>query len=445
MGCIFWGLKLPRGCKTIGRMDFEFYRLKNGVRVVLVPMAGVESVAVGVYVETGSRYETPKINGISHFLEHMVFKGTKKFPTHKDTSYLEGLGAIQNAWTGVDATCYWTKIPVDYWEKGLELVADLALNPTIPSRDLEIERGVILDEINRKEDLPDEIVGEVLFESMFAGNPLEMTIAGRPEVIKNLKREDFLEYHNRQYAAGRLVVAMAGKLSDLDRVKRQIQAEFEQLDPDKGGEFRPVREVQVGPRLKLHPKKLAAQAHIELAVRGVTVADPRRYALSLLTTYLGRGLSSRLFTEIREKRGMCYAVRADEDRWTDTGIWSVYAGLRIDKLAEAVEAIIGELARCKQDKLKNEELMQAKEKIRGPLLFSMENPVGQMEFYAKQVLDRPEEVLTHREVIDRVMHIDGDMIRKVAQNIFVTESLNLAVVGPVEAKEESRLAKLLKI
>src|SRR3989344_8989694 len=408
-------------------------------------MEGVESVAVGVYVETGSRYETPKINGISHFLEHMVFKGTKKFPTHKDTSYLEGLGAIQNAWTGVDATCYWTKIPADYWEKGLELVTELALNPTIPSKDLEIERGVILEEINRKEDLPDEIVGEVLFESMFAGNPLEMTIAGRPEAIKSLKREDFLRYHGRQYAAGRLVVAMAGKLGDLDRGMVQIRAEFGQLEPSRGGEFKPVREVQSGPRLKLRPKKLAAQAHIELAVRGVTVADRRRYALSLLTTYLGRGLSSRLFSELREKRGLCYAVRADEDRWTDTGIWSVYAGLRIDKLGEAVEAILRELAKCKQDKLGDRELTQAKEKIRGPLLFSMENPVGQMEFYAKQVLDRPEEVLTHREVIDRLMQTDADMIQKVAQDIFVTENLNLAVVGPVGAKEEAGLAKLLKV
>src|SRR3989344_1077224 len=169
--------------------NFQFYKLRNGVRVVLVPMEGVESTAVGVFVETGSRYETAKINGISHFLEHMVFKGTKKFPTHRDTSYLEGLGAIQNAWTDVDATCYWTKIPADHCDKGLELMADLALTPTIPEKDLEIERGVILEEINRRDDRPDEMVGEVLMKQMFAPNGLGMTTLGEPEVIKSLKRK----------------------------------------------------------------------------------------------------------------------------------------------------------------------------------------------------------------------------------------------------------------
>src|SRR3989344_2302447 len=176
-------------------MVFDFYTLRNGVRVMLVPMEGVQSTAVGVYTGTGSRYESPQINGISHFLEHMAFKGTKKFPTHKDTSYLEGLGAIQNAWTDVDATSFWCKIPSDKWREGLELVKELVLYPTIPVGDLEIERGVVLEEINWKEDRPDEIAGEVLMELMFAGNSLGLTTLGRPEVIKKVTREDFLAYH----------------------------------------------------------------------------------------------------------------------------------------------------------------------------------------------------------------------------------------------------------
>src|SRR3989344_1510272 len=182
-------------------MDYEFYRLDNGVRVVLVPMLGVESIAVGCFVETGSRYETVENNGISHFLEHMAFKGTKKFPTHKDTSFLEGLGAIQNAWTDVDATCYYCKIPADHWEAGLELAKELALFPTIPNKDLEIERGVILEEIRRRDDLPDELSGEVLQEMMFPGNPLGMTILGNPEVIKAVSRGDFTAYHSSQYVS----------------------------------------------------------------------------------------------------------------------------------------------------------------------------------------------------------------------------------------------------
>ena len=409
-----------------------------------MPMDGVESTAVGVYVATGSRYETPKINGISHFLEHMVFKGTKKFPTHRDTSYLEGLGAIQNAWTDVDATCYWTKIPADHWDKGLELMADLALNPTIPEKDLEIERGVILEEINRRDDRPDEMVGEVLMKQMFAPNGLGMTTLGEPEVIKSLKRKDFLAYHDRQYVAKRLVIALAGKL-DVDQCKGRIEEIFSDLSANAGDEIVPVVGSQSKPRVVVKTKKLANQAHIELAVRGVTDADPRRFALRLMTTYLGRGLSSRLFLELREKRGLCYAITADEARWSDTGVWSVYAGVALDKLVGAVEGILTEMKRVKETALSEKELAEAKEKIRGPLLFSMENPINQMEFYGRQVLDRPDEILTQKQVIERIMNVDVQTIRKAVQSIFLTESMNLAVVGTVGAKEKEQLQKLLVI
>ncbi|HBC72533.1 MAG: Peptidase M16 domain protein [Candidatus Amesbacteria bacterium GW2011_GWB1_47_19] len=425
-------------------MSFDFYRLRNGVRVMLVPMTGVESVAVGVYIGTGSRYETSNNNGISHFLEHMVFKGTKKFPTHKDTSYLEGLGAIQNAWTDIDATCYWCKIPADYWEKGLEMVKELALWPTIPSKDLEIERGVILEEINRKEDRPDEIAAEELQGLMFGEKPLGMTILGQPEVIKRVSRKDFVGYHSAQYVSGNLVVAMAGKLED-NKIRLRIEKWFGEMplkmvaDPDL------FVVKQKDPVVKVTFKKLAAQAHVELGVPGLTYKDPRRFALSILTAYLGQGLSSRLFIELREKRGLCYAVRADEERWKDTGVWSVYAGLSIDKLEQAIMAIIGELNRVKEVKLTQSELIQTKEKLRGPTLFSMENPISQMNFYAKQALDRPEEILTYDQLIGNLMQIDSESVRQVARDILAKDKINLAVVGPVDKRREQGLVKLLEV
>lgn len=215
-------------------MNYDFYRLENGVRVILVPMQGVESVGVGVYVGTGSRYETKEVNGISHFLEHMAFKGTKNYPTHKETSYLEGLGAIQNAWTDVDATAYWCKIPADRWEEALRLAADLAINPTVPEKDLEIERGVVLEEINRKEDRPDELVGEELGKLMFGGNPLGMTVLGEAEVIKKLSRKDFMDYHDRQYVSGNFVVTIAGKISQITNLKSQITIIFGSLPKRRG-------------------------------------------------------------------------------------------------------------------------------------------------------------------------------------------------------------------
>ncbi len=428
---------------TICPMGFEFYRLENGTRVVLVPMEGVQSMAVGVYVATGSRFETPKINGISHFLEHMVFKGTNKFPTHTDTSFLEGLGAIQNAWTDVDATAYWCKVPADKWREALDLMKELALYPTLPEKDLEIERGVILEEINRREDRPDEMVSEELYKLMFDKNPLGMTVLGEPEVIKNVSRQDFVDYHTRQYVTENLVVAVAGKMEDGGaNVKKVIEEWFGTLPKKSGQDLVRVDMQQKGAKTLVTKKELAQQAHVEVAFPGLTVADPDRFALSVLTSYLGHGLSSRLFIELREKRGLCYAVQASDEKYEDTGIWGVYAGLNIAKLEDAVEAILTETYRLKKEVLPAGEVEKAKEKLRGPLLFSMENPINQMNFYAKQVMDRPEEILSYEEATKRLMAVDAESIRNVAVRLFKKELLNIAVVGPVDDKRAQQLVEL---
>lgn len=425
-------------------MSFDFYRLKNGVRVILAPMDGVESVAVGTFIETGSRYETPKINGLSHFLEHMVFKGTKKFPSHQHTSYLEGLGGLQNAWTDVDSTAYWCKLPADRWKEGLELVTDLALNPLFPKKDLEIERGVILEEINRRDDRPDELVSEVLQTLMYQDNPLGQTILGDSKVIKSIPREEFVAYHKRQYVAGRLVVALAGKIN-ASAIKKAILEWYGDLPAKSGDDFQPYAENQTQPEITIKSKSLTGQAHIELGFRGVTISDPRRFGLSILSSYLGQGLSSRLFTELREKRGLCYAVHTDEARWSDTGIWGIYSGLNIEKLDQAIAAILAEVARVKSEKLTDKELVAAKEKVRGPLLFSMENPIHQLNFYAKQALDRPDDILDHKQVIAKITQVESGEVLKIAQQLFSTSKLNLAVVGQLKATDKSKLLKLLKV
>lgn len=409
-----------------------------------MPMVGVESVAVGTYMGVGARYETENINGISHFLEHMVFKGTLKFPTHQDTSYLEGLGAIQNAWTDVDATAYWCKIPANRWKEGLEVVKELALNPTFPEKDLEIERGTILEEINRSADRPENVVGEELFRLMFAGNTLERTILGKPEVIKAVTRQDFVDYHTKHYLSGNAAVILAGKI-DVEETKKAISEWFGGMPEKIATGYDIYRDSQTQSQVAIFNKDLSNQAHIELAVRGLTLDDPRRFALAILTSYLGEGLSSRLFVELREKRGLCYAVRASEQKMKDTGVWSVYAGVALSKLEEAIKAILAEMTRLKEVKLTEKELAASKEKLRGPLLFSAENPINQMEYYARQVLERPEEILTHQQVIDKLMTVTVEEIQNVAQSIFLTQKLNLAVVGPLEQGKKEELLKLLQV
>lgn len=411
---------------------------------MLVPMEGVESTALGVYVKTGSRYETEKINGLSHFMEHMVFKGTKKFPTHQDTSYLEGLGAIQNAWTDVDATAYWCKIVADKWKEGLELITELAVNPIFPPKDLEIERGVIVEEINRREDRPDEIVSEVLQEKLFPGNPLQMTVLGTAEVIKSVTREEFIKYHTEQYVAGRLVVVVAGNLKNESGVEKAIVEGFGGLPEDKGRDYKPLSGLTEGADVGVYVKKTADQIHFEMGLRCFDSIDKRRFPLAVLTSYLGQGLSSRLFTELREKRGLCYSVHAAAAHMEDTGVWSVYAGVAKDKFPAALEAVWEEMKRLREVKLSFGELAAAKEKIRGSIIFSKENPIHQMEFFARQALDKPNEMIDYDMLIQSLMEVTSNQIRDLAGELFKLTKIRLAVVGETTNKKAMDLVNHLR-
>jgi predicted Zn-dependent peptidase len=421
------------------------YTLPNGVRVVLVPMSGVESIAVGVYVGTGSRYETATNNGVSHFIEHMAFKGTQKFPTTKDVSYLEGLGAMQNAVTGLDYTAYYCKIPADKWQEGLEVVKELALHPLFPESETEVERGVILEELKWSNDRPDELIGDVMQEALYPNHPLGQNILGTEQTLKSLSRPDFVDYHQTHYTSANLVVAVSGRLNEIAHIKTAIESWFGQLPKSQPVMPVPFVETQKSPQAKFMAKPSLQQAFVGIAVKGITNDDPRRFAMGVLNSYLGRGFTSRFHQEIREKRGLCYSIHSGDNRLQDTGYWVVFAGLNKDKLPEAIEAILLEMKRVRDQSISEEKLIESKEKIRGPLIFSMENPIHQMDFYAKQVLDKPHDVLSYDAVIDRVMHVTSHQVQSLADDLFQTRKLNLAIVGPVSAKEKSALPKLLEI
>ena len=421
----------------------EFYQLDNGVRVVLAPMAGVQSTAIGVYTNTGSRNETPNINGLSHFVEHMAFKGTQHYPTTKDTSSLEGLGAVQNAWTDNEATSYYCKIPADKWREGLDLIKDLALYPKFPATDLEIERGAIIEEINRSEDQPDDRVGDVLMELMYDPHTWGMRIIGPADVIRKLARQDFVDYHKVHYISSSLVVVMAGKL-EIGNAKFEINKHFGKLPKSQHMGSKEFKEHQIHPQVKIYPKETAEQAHIELAVRGLASSDPRRYTLSVLNALLGSGMSSRLFIEIREKRGLCYSVSSQGLRFTDTGLWSIHAGLNTAKLDEALVAMQTEMRKLKTALVPAQELEEAKHKLRGGIIFAQENPIHQMEYYAHQVLVDME-ISDYDSLIDRLMRVTVKDIQRLANELFVSPKLNLAIVGPFAVADENRLAKTLEL
>lgn len=423
---------------------FDFYRLPNGVRVVLVPMQGVESVALGVYVGSGTRDESWQTNGLAHFLEHMVFKGTKALPTRQDTSLAEKYGAVQNGWTYSQATAYWCKLPADKWRLGLEVQKELSLYPLLKDSDLKQERGVIMEEIHRRDDDPESKVWEVFDQARYPKSSLGWSTLGREEVIKQVQIAEFKDFHRQNYVSGNLLVAMAGKMDNKNKVKHQIQKWFGGLQEAKGLNRRQQKEA-TGPRVEIATKADAKQAHIVLGVGAFDMGDRRRFALGVLNRILGYGLSSRLFMEIREKRGLAYSIHSDYELERDYGHFAVYAGLKVEKLALAIKAIVGELRKCTRELVPPDELQQAKEKVRGPMIFSMENPYHQMNFYAHQVLWRPGEVISYDQVLDKVMTVTAKEVRQVARDLFKTGKLTLAVVGPVEKKEEEKLLKLLRV
>ncbi|MDO8503834.1 MAG: pitrilysin family protein [bacterium] len=416
--------------------------LPNGVRVLLVPIPGVESIAVGVYVGAGSREESWETNGIAHFLEHMVFKGTKKFPTRRQTSVLEGYGSIQNGYTYSDATAYWAKTPADKWKLGLEVQKELALNPLLRKSDLEKERGVILEEIHRRDDAPEDKVWENFYNMRFPNQSVGWSTLGRPEVIKTVSRESFAQFHQKNYVSSNLAVVVAGKIGDETEIFKQIEEWFGDL-PKKPGSRRKKPRIATGAKVDLFSKMDAKQAHFVLGVSTFDFHDERQYALMVLNRILGYGTSGRLFASVREKRGLAYAVYSGYDLEADHGYWAAYSGVKLEKTEEAIKAVLEELKRIAETKVPAQELLRAKEKVRGPMIFAAEDPHSQMEFYAKQVLWRPKNIKTMHEIIDRAMEVTAEDVQRVAGELFQDNRLNLAIIGPFENK--GKFEKLLKI
>ncbi|MBI4033098.1 MAG: insulinase family protein [Candidatus Blackburnbacteria bacterium] len=423
-------------------MNLGLRYLPNGVRVLLVPIPGVQSIAVGVYIGAGSREESWETNGIAHFLEHMVFKGTKKFPTRKQTSILEGYGSIQNGYTYSETTAYWAKTPADKWKLGLEVQKDLALYPLLRKNDLEKERGVILEEIHRRDDAPEDKVWEIFYNMRFPNQSLGWSTLGRPEVIERVNRDSFAQFHQKNYVSSNLAVVAAGKIGKESEILKQIEEWFGDL-PKKSGSRRKRPKASIGAKVSLFSKMDAKQAHFVLGVSTFDLHDERQYALMVLNRILGFGTSGRLFTSVRDKRGLAYAVYSDYELEGDHGYWAAYSGVRLEKTEEAIRAVLEELRRIAEKKVPAQEFMKAKEKVRGPMLFAAEDPHMQMEFYAKQVLWRPNNIKTIGEVINRVMEVTAEDVQRVAREFFVPERLNLAIVGPFSDK--SKFEKLLKI
>jgi len=413
-------------------MNFTKKTLKNGLRIITVPVKGNSTVTVMAFVETGSNYETKKINGLSHFLEHMFFKGTETRTSHEVSEELDGVGAVNNAFTGDEYTAYWAKAHSKHLPKILDVISDMYLNSTFPREELEKERGVIIEEINMYEDLPQRKVWDVLQEAMYGdGQPAGRTIIGPKENIKKFKRSDFVNYRKSHYVAGKTIVVVAGKINEKE-VQKEVAKAFKNIATSKGGTKQKVKEIQSKPIAKVFKKK-TDQTHFVLGFRGYDAKDERQAAVEVLAAVLGKGMSSRLFRKMREELGICYYVRASHDSATDHGLFSVSAGVANNRFDEAIKAIIGLLKEAKEDLVSEKELKKAKEYLLGSTALSLEASDAWAQFYAFQEV-LAGKMKTLPEITKEIKEVTADDIQKIAIDLFVPEKANLAVVGNVKVQ-----------
>lgn len=421
-------------------MAFKKLTLPNGLRLILVPQKESLSTTVLVLVEAGSKYETKDINGLSHFLEHMCFKGTKKRPTSmKIAGELDGIGAGYNAFTSHEYTGYYAKARNTHLENILDIVSDIYLNQLFEQNEIEKERGVIIEEINKDEDLPMRRIWDLFMELLYGDQPAGWNISGTKEVIKKLNRDDFIKYHNQHYVSSSTIVVIAGNFNE-EEVIEGVKKAFSGISTgDKTGKIKTI-ERQEKPQIVLKHKE-TDQTHMVLGVRAFDIFDERKYALEVLEDILGGGMSSRLFQKIREEMGAVYTIHAGSDLMTDHGFFSVYAGVNHEKLDEVIKAVVNELKIISEKKVDEKELDRAKEHLIGNLVLGLETSDSLGSYYGSQeVLER--EIITPEELIKKIQSVTAEEIQEIAKDIFKNEKLNLAIIGPFKDKE--RFEKILK-
>lgn len=422
-------------------MEYKKYKLKNGLRIVLAPMRDTETVTVIVMTGVGSRYETPKENGLAHFLEHMFFKGTKRrSDTHTITKELDAIGAEYNAYTGKDHTAYYAKVEAHHFDTALDVVSDLFLNAKLEQEEIDRESGTIVQEINMYEDMPARRVGEHFEKLLYGTHPLGREILGPKENIKSFRRKDFIKYLNRGYTAENVVVGVAGKI-DPKKIKKEIEKHFVNIRTGKRPAFKKVREKQSAPEISLHHKK-TDQTHLIVGVRAYDMFHRDRFALSVLSTILGGGMSSRLWIEVRERRGLAYNVTTGVDTYHDAGYFATQCGVEHENLEKTVAVILEGYRKITAELVPEEELRKAKEYMKGHFALGMEGSDDVIGYLATQEVLRHEIMLPKERVrmIDRVTAFD---VRRVARDIFQNKRLNLAVIGPHAEKKE--LKKLFRL
>src|SRR3989344_1746016 len=411
---------------------FKKITLKNGLRIIVVPQRSTESVTVLALVGTGSKYENKEISGVSHFLEHMFFKGTKKRQDKLEVAEtLDRIGGIYNAFTSEDYTGYFAKVASSQFDLALDWVSDIFLNSLLPEKEAEREKGVIIDEINMTHDNPMSHVGLLWSKLLYGDQPAGWDIAGTKESVSQMTRQNLFDYMKSQYVASNTIVCIAGNIEEAEAIKT-VKKYFTGIGATNFKSRSAVREEQKDPECILQQKE-TDQTHLCFGARGHNVFHPQRYAQDILGIILGGMMSSRLFMEVREKLGLAYYVRTSVESNPDTGYLVTQAGVDNDNAGKAVAAILGEYKKISLEKVPLSELKKAKEHIKGKMALLLESSDALATFYGMQEL-LEKEILTLKQIYGKIDKVSDKDVLKVARDIFRPDRLNLALVGPFRDK-----------
>ncbi len=419
--------------------EYQLHTLPSGLRLVTVPMPAAKTATVLMLVKCGSKYETKDLGGISHFLEHMMFKGTQRRPGYLDISReLDGIGASYNAFTSKEVTGYYAKAAATKIDTIMDVVFDIFLNSKLEAGAMEIERGPINEELRMRRDDPQQHIGRLFEELLYGDQPAGWEIGGTEATINAMQAPDLRRWFDTHYVAENTIIAVAGGI-DPEQVKAKVEQLFENIRQAEKASKLAVVEVQNVPGIKTASKDVE-QLYVSLGVRGYNMFDDRRYPAGLMAQILGGGMSSRLFDEVRQKRGLAYYVWAGNTNYTDSGYFEVGAGLNQAKATEGIKVILAEMAKVATEGVTQEELKRVKDQAEGRMAFTLESTSGVTDDYGGSVLFY-DKVITPEEELAKIQAVTQNDIQAVASDIFTDERLNMAVIGP--AVDSSIFQKVL--
>lgn len=420
-------------------LTWEISTLPNGLRVVTTPVPTAQSASVNFFVGAGSRAEDASVSGLAHFLEHMLFKGTARRPTAMAIAEaIEGAGGTMNAYTGREVTCYWNHVPYDRLSLALDVLADMIRSPLIDPEELARERNVVQQEIRRTQDQPGAWAMELLGTAMFGDQPLGRSITGTLESVASIQRQDFLDYMQGWYMPANLVISVAGRVSH-EQVVKDVTALLADLEERPTPSFVPVNGKQPA-RPVLVEERQTAQAHLALGLLAISRTDPDRYILMVLNSLLGRGMSSRLFREVRERRGLAYSIGSSVARHLDTGVMAITAGVSPENTVETLKVIVSELYRLVNELVPEDELARARDYTIGTFRLGLETPMA-LGQRAGESLITMNEIEPVESVVEKLAAVSPQEIQRVAARLFRSEAMAVVAVGP--GISEDALASVL--